>query len=75
MKHSARSIFALSLGVAAIWGAPAVRAGEAHHTVVPADKAGRPFKLLSLPPPDRLLRRPTYLLITAPRSCSAIRCG
>jgi hypothetical protein len=50
MKHSARLIFALSLGVAAIWGAAAVYAGEAHHTVVPADAVKWGPAPPSLPP-------------------------
>ena len=50
MKHSTRSLVALSLGVAIVWGAAALHAGEAHHTVVPADAVKWGPAPPSLPP-------------------------
>src|SRR5262245_51716055 len=47
MKHS---IVALSLGVAVVWGSAALHAGEAHHTVVPADAVKWGPAPPSLPP-------------------------
>jgi quercetin dioxygenase-like cupin family protein len=50
LKHSTRSLVALSLGVAIVWGAAALHAGEAHHTVVPADAVKWGPAPPSLPP-------------------------